>query len=347
MGQQMAKLGQNGTRFLLLLRRGGGAVMRSRVIKPGFFSDHVLGRLPVGARLLFAGLWCLADRDGRLIDSPRWIAGQVFPHDDDGIVDDVRHWLADLASCGFIHRYDISGAGYIQVVNFSKHQPVHSKESPSVIPPPPAHEDSRTCAVDSVPEIPRLSPGNSPAQSGKIPGHSTSTSTSTSTSGVSVTPNTPLPPNADPPPLKQSEAEQQVEPPPPEQARATESPPTPPTLKQLAGKLSLAKRERARDEELRRARQSLDDFAVAVARRMLLDWMERQAARLPPPDDELCRRLLVAHQMSLDRLRDWLLELRRRGKRPETVQSWGWFAHLAEAEALVENEAAAAAGGVA
>jgi hypothetical protein len=95
--------------------------------------------------------------------------------------------------------------------------------------------------------------------------------------------------------------------------------------------------------------QKLGDFAVEVIRRMLLDWMEHQAGRLPPPDEEICRRLLVAHGMSLDRVRDWLLWLRRRGKRPENVQSWGWFAHLAEAEAARDGPPAdiMAAGGAA
>ena len=75
-----------------------------------------------------------------------------------------------------------------------------------------------------------------------------------------------------------------------------------------------------------------EEFAVAMARLMLLDWMERQAVRLPPPDDDLCRRLLQAHQMSLDLLREWLIDLRKRGKRPESVQSWGWFLRLSQAE---------------
>ena len=44
--------------------------MRTRLLKPGFFMNEELARLPVRARLLFAGLWCLADREGRLEDRP-------------------------------------------------------------------------------------------------------------------------------------------------------------------------------------------------------------------------------------------------------------------------------------
>ncbi len=37
---------------------------RARNIKPGFFDNEILGELPALTRLLFIGLWCLADREG-------------------------------------------------------------------------------------------------------------------------------------------------------------------------------------------------------------------------------------------------------------------------------------------
>lgn len=44
---------------------------RSRNIKPGFFTNEVLADMPALVRLLFAGLWTIADRDGRLEDRAR------------------------------------------------------------------------------------------------------------------------------------------------------------------------------------------------------------------------------------------------------------------------------------
>ena len=46
---------------------------RARNIKPGFFLNEELGVLPPLVRILFAGLWCIADRDGRLEDRPKRI----------------------------------------------------------------------------------------------------------------------------------------------------------------------------------------------------------------------------------------------------------------------------------
>ncbi len=140
--------------------------MRARLLKPGFFTDQKLAKLPHGARLLFAGLWCLADREGRLIDSPRWIGGQVFPHDDETIDREVPVWLAALESSGFILRYAVDRSKFIQVKNFRKHQTVNQREAASEIPAPPemasCEERERVSAEvqvrGQIQEIPRKEP---------------------------------------------------------------------------------------------------------------------------------------------------------------------------------------------
>ncbi len=54
---------------------------RARNIKPGFFRNAELVELPFEARLLFIGLWTIADREGRLEDRPKQIKMEVFPAD--------------------------------------------------------------------------------------------------------------------------------------------------------------------------------------------------------------------------------------------------------------------------
>jgi len=46
---------------------------RTRSIKPSFFKNEFLAECEPMARLLFVGLWTLADRDGRLELRPRRI----------------------------------------------------------------------------------------------------------------------------------------------------------------------------------------------------------------------------------------------------------------------------------
>ena len=52
---------------------------RARNIKPGFFLNEELVELPFSTRLLFIGLWTLADRDGRMEDKPKRIKMSLFP----------------------------------------------------------------------------------------------------------------------------------------------------------------------------------------------------------------------------------------------------------------------------
>ncbi|MDU7586986.1 MAG: HNH endonuclease [Acidovorax sp.] len=106
---------------------------RARNIKPGFFKNELLAEMPPETRLLFVGLWCLADREGRFEDRPKKIKMELFPCDSFSIEDS----LAMLAKDGFLLRYEVDGKRYAQVVNFTKHQMPHHKEVPSEIPAPP------------------------------------------------------------------------------------------------------------------------------------------------------------------------------------------------------------------
>ena len=106
---------------------------RARNIKPGFFKNELLAEMPPETRLLFMGLWCLADREGRFEDRPKKIKMELFPCDSFSIEDS----LALLAKDGFLLRYEVDGKRYAQVVNFTKHQMPHHKEVPSDIPAPP------------------------------------------------------------------------------------------------------------------------------------------------------------------------------------------------------------------
>ena len=99
---------------------------RIRTIKPDFFLHEELAELSMTHRLLFIGLWTLADKEGRLDDRPRRIKASIFPWDDC----DVDCLLFDLAERGFIVRYeDSKKARLIEIPGFLKHQRPHPKEA--------------------------------------------------------------------------------------------------------------------------------------------------------------------------------------------------------------------------
>jgi len=105
---------------------------RSRNIKPGFFTNEILAECDYASRILFAGLWTLADREGRLEDRPRRIKAGLMPYDSV----DVDSLLCQLAERDFILRYSVDGCDYIWITGFHCHQRPHHMEEPSKIPPP-------------------------------------------------------------------------------------------------------------------------------------------------------------------------------------------------------------------
>lgn len=137
--------------------------MRARNLKPQFFLNEELATIDPLGRILFEGLWCMADRRGRLEDRPRRIKAGILPYD----AVDVDKYLDALQSKKFILRYQVDEGRFIQICNFEKHQYPHVREPESTIPAPDKH-----CA-DMVParlnpESPILNPESPTLNTNKV-----------------------------------------------------------------------------------------------------------------------------------------------------------------------------------
>ena len=122
---------------------------RSRNIKPGFYKNPELVECSVWARLIFPGLWMMADREGRLKDRPKQIKMELLPADQQ----EVEPLLCELEEHGFLRRYRINGDAYIEVVNFLTHQSPHFSEKPSLIPAPESEKEAALKNLDSGKEV--------------------------------------------------------------------------------------------------------------------------------------------------------------------------------------------------
>lgn len=99
--------------------------MRIRSIKPEFYKHDGLASLPPLTRLLFTGLWCMADCEGRMEDRPKRIKAEVLPYDDC----DVEKMLDDLAKSEFITRYEVKSDKFLCIPSFRRHQRINGKEA--------------------------------------------------------------------------------------------------------------------------------------------------------------------------------------------------------------------------
>lgn len=125
-------------------------VSRIRTVKPEFFRHEALFEAEIDTglplRLAFAGLWTVADREGRFQWRPRILKLDVLPFDE---VDFARV-LDALASRGFIVKYAANGQHYGCIPTWSKHQVVNNREAESTLPAP--NRDACTTREARVPD---------------------------------------------------------------------------------------------------------------------------------------------------------------------------------------------------
>lgn len=98
---------------------------RARNIKPAFFvNDDLAENNCALGRLLFIGLWTIADYKGDL----EWRAGriktQILPYDDC----DIKKLAINLDKSGFVRFYSDGEKIYLNINNFAKHQNPHKNE---------------------------------------------------------------------------------------------------------------------------------------------------------------------------------------------------------------------------
>lgn len=102
---------------------------RIRTIKPEFFTSDDICALSPMARLLYVGLWCEADREGRMVWLPRVFKRRYLPDD----ACDVDALAGELLERGLVRLY---GEGLAVIPTFRRHQHVNPREAVSKLPAP-------------------------------------------------------------------------------------------------------------------------------------------------------------------------------------------------------------------
>jgi hypothetical protein len=109
---------------------------RIRTIKPEFFRHEELYQaekesgLPL--RVAFAGLFTVADREGRFKWKPKQLKFDVLPYDEV----EFSEVMDCLDEYGFIIKYEVDEKMYGCIPSFKDHQVINNKESKSILPEP-------------------------------------------------------------------------------------------------------------------------------------------------------------------------------------------------------------------
>lgn len=138
--------------------------MRIRTIKPEFWKSESVGRLSRDAKLLFIGLWNLADDEGRLRGSARLIRGELFAYEDPATVN-VVEWLRELVLERMVEVYVVDRNTYVAITGWKQHQRVN-RPSKSRLPAPP---EVPTASLETIAED-QLGPTRPPVNHPTLPG---------------------------------------------------------------------------------------------------------------------------------------------------------------------------------
>lgn len=119
---------------------------RIRTIKPEALTDEDLwdAEQETGLPLFraYAGLWCVADREGRFEWRPRPLKAAILPYWDG----DFSRVLDACVTRGFVRKYACNGREYGWIPTFKRHQLVNNREAESDLPAPP----EEPCDSDSL-----------------------------------------------------------------------------------------------------------------------------------------------------------------------------------------------------
>jgi len=137
--------------------------MRIRTVKPEFWESESVGGVSRDARLLFIGLFNLADDSGRFRAASRFLASRLFPYDTDapGL---LEAWIEELRVKKHIQLYEVDGETFGVIPKFTIHQKI-DHPSPSKLPAPTnflanPREGSREVALDQGTGIREQGSGN-------------------------------------------------------------------------------------------------------------------------------------------------------------------------------------------
>ena len=103
---------------------------RIRTIKPEFWTDEKIGILKRDERLLFIGMWNLADDQGVVKSNPAYLKGQLFSYDEDLRIASMNNWLSSLMKAQLIIPFTFNGEGYYLIRSFNEHQLINRPSKP-------------------------------------------------------------------------------------------------------------------------------------------------------------------------------------------------------------------------
>ena len=106
---------------------------RIRTIKPEFWEDEKIGKLPIPCRLFFIGCWNFADDFGVIKGNAALLKSQIFPYDENLRVSEIKKWIDALVDAPMLVPIIHAEESYYFIRTFRSHQVLDKRYDKSYI----------------------------------------------------------------------------------------------------------------------------------------------------------------------------------------------------------------------
>lgn len=106
---------------------------RKRMVDPNIWQSEDFSKLSTLAKLVFIGLFSLADDEGRGRANPTYLKSSLFPYNEDLRSTDIEKTLLEISSNMSVIFYSCNGSNYYELLSWDVFQKI-DRPTPSQIP---------------------------------------------------------------------------------------------------------------------------------------------------------------------------------------------------------------------
>jgi len=107
---------------------------RIRTIKPEFWEDEKVAKLPMPCRLFYIGTWNFADDQGVFRGNAAILKSRIFPYDESLRASEISKWLDALVEARMIIPVSYNNESYYVIRTFQNHQMIDRRYIKTTLP---------------------------------------------------------------------------------------------------------------------------------------------------------------------------------------------------------------------
>ena len=128
---------------------------RKRMVDPNIWQSEDFSKLSTLAKLVFIGLFSLADDEGRGRANPMYLKSSLFPYNEDMRSADIEKTLSEISSNMSVVFYSCNGSNYYSLLSWYNFQRIDKPTSSQLPAFDENNKDIRRLFVEGSPRTPR------------------------------------------------------------------------------------------------------------------------------------------------------------------------------------------------